>query len=248
MHTEGLSLRYQPIVSATTGRLVAVEALLRDETSPQAAPRALLADAAHGGYAERLDRTVTEWACAQLTHWRANGLHVPIHVNISAATALSKDVDRFTAWLARLPVRRGERTLEITETTRIRGISGIVAFVEKCREAGCEVAIDDFGCGYSTLALLQRFRADIVKIDKRFVKPLRADAWTRSIVRHMIALAHDLGMRVVGEGIETEEQMEWLRLLDCDELQGYAIARPMTGSDLFQWARTTMPPDYAVGM
>ena len=173
---------------------------------------------------------------------------MPVHVNVSSETAVSADAARFTAWLSRLIVRHSTVTIEVTETTRIRALGPLVDFVDACRRAGFEVAIDDFGCGYSTLALLQRFRADIVKIDRRFVAALPQDGWTRSIVRHMIALAHDLGMRVIGEGVESAEQLSWLRRLDCDELQGYAIAHPMTGEALARWATGRIAPDLAVGM
>jgi len=241
MLSEGLSLHYQPIVSATSGRLVAAEALLR-RNAEKAAPLKLLKSAAAHGDSERLDRSVLECACEQLGAWGAAGLHLPVHVNVSTETAVSTDAARFTAWLSRLAVSHSAVTIEVTETTRIRALGALVEFVETCRTAGFEVAIDDFGCGYSTLALLQRFRADVVKIDRRFVAALPEDRWTRAIVRHLIALAHDLGMRVVGEGVETAEQSAWLRRLDCDELQGYAIARPMSGEELLRWAGRRIDP------
>jgi EAL domain-containing protein (putative c-di-GMP-specific phosphodiesterase class I) len=241
MLPDDLSLRYQPIVSATTGRLLAVEALLRRDDQT-AAPLALLADAAESGYADRLDRTVLEWACAQMRAWRGQGLHLPIHVNVSVATATSTAAPRFASWLSQLPVPRGALTIELTETTRISGIRDLLRFVETCRAAGFEVALDDFGCGYSTLRLLQRFRSDAVKLDRRFIAALPDDACTRTIVRHMIALAHDLGMRVIGEGVETPAQAEWLRRLECDEIQGYAIARPMTGEGIARWAADRAEP------
>lgn len=246
MLPDDLSLRYQPIVSPTTGRLLAVEAMLRrgGETS---APLALLADAAASGYADRLDRAVLELACAQMRAWREQGLHLPVHVNVSAATATSSGAPRFASWLSELPVPRGALTIELTETTRIRGVRDLLRFVETCRAAGFEVALDDFGCGYSTLRLLQRFRSDAVKLDRRFVAPLPDDTWTRTIVRHMIALAHDLGMRVIGEGVETQAQAETLRRLECDEIQGYAIARPMTGEAITRWAAERAEPPAAAG-
>jgi EAL domain-containing protein (putative c-di-GMP-specific phosphodiesterase class I) len=241
MHAEGLSLQYQPIVSAVSGRLVAAEALLRLGEG-RAAPVRLLRKAAKEGESERLDRLVVASACAQLRAWDAAGLHVPVHVNVSTETAVLTDARRFVAWLSRLSVNHHRLTIEVTETNRVRAVGALVAFVEACREAGFEVALDDFGCGYSTLALLQHFRADVVKIDRRFVEALADDAWTRSIVQHMIALAHDLGMRVIGEGVETPEQAEWLVRLGADELQGYAIARPMRGDDLADWAAARERP------
>jgi len=246
MLPQGLSLHYQPIISATSGRLVAVEALLR-ERDERVAPLRMLSDAVHAGESERLDRAVIEHACEDLASWHDRGLHVPVHVNVSAATAVSTNAVRFASWLAGLTVNHSSVTIEVTETTRIRGVGALVAFVEACHAAGFEVAIDDFGCGYSTLRLLQRFRADVVKIDRRFVTPLPDDVWTRSIVRHMIALAHDLGMRVIGEGVETPEQAAWLLRLDCDELQGYAIAHPMSGDELVMWAAAHRTADRAVG-
>jgi len=246
MLPQGLSLRYQPIISATSGRLVAVEALLR-ENDERVAPLRMLSDAVHAGESERLDRAVIEHACEELATWHDRGLHVPVHVNVSAATAMSANAVRFAGWLSALTVTHSSVTIEVTETTRIRNVAGLVAFVEACHAGGFEVAIDDFGCGYSTLRLLQRFRADVVKLDRRFVTPLPDDVWTRSIVRHMIALAHDLGMRVIGEGVETQEQAAWLVRLDCDELQGYAIAHPLTGNELVLWAASHSVADRATG-
>ncbi len=247
MLPDDLSLRYQPIVSATTGRLLAAEAMLR-QGGQTAAPLALLADAAESGYADLLDRTVLGWACAQMRAWRDQGLHLPLHVNVSAATATSAAAPQFASWLSELPIPHGALTIELTETTRIRGIRDLIRFSESCRAAGFEVALDDFGCGYSTLSLLQRFRSDAVKLDRRFVAPLAEDAWTRAIVRHMIALAHELGMRVIGEGVETPAQRAWLRRLQCDEMQGYGIARPMTGEEMADWAaHRSAPPASADG-
>jgi len=234
MLRSGLSLRFQPIVDAATGRVVAAEALLREDDSV-IAPYRLLTDAVQNGQSEALDRDVLEAACAQLRTWHAAGVHLPVHVNVTASTAVEVDPIRFARWLRRLMTSNGAVTIEITETTRIRGFRAMAAFAEACRDAGIEVAIDDFGCGYATLALLQRFRADVVKIDRRFVHAIVADVWTQSIVRHMIALAHDLGIRVIGEGVESAEQAACLRGVGCDELQGYAIARPMTSGDFVRW-------------
>jgi EAL domain-containing protein (putative c-di-GMP-specific phosphodiesterase class I) len=237
--TETLSLRYQPIVSATSGRLLAAEALLRAH-GEVTAPLRLLERAAEDGTAELLDRSIVERSCTQIAAWDAVGLCLPVHINVSAETAVSSDPQTFVKWLATLVPSRSSVVIEVTETTRVRAIGALVAFVTTCRAAGFEVAIDDFGCGYSTMALLQRVRADIVKIDRRFVAMLEEDAWTRTIVKHLIALAHDLDMRVIGEGIETAEQAAWLRRLGCDELQGYAISYPLTGDEITAWATERM--------
>ncbi len=250
MLDQRLSLRYQPIVAAHSGRLVAVEALLR-RGEERAAPLRLLKAAAARGASEQIDRFVVRDACAQLCRWMAVRLHVPVHVNVSTETAVKANGAGFAAWLSGLALPHGSLAVELTETTRIRAPDALAAFVTACRGASVEVAIDDFGCGYSTLALLQKVRADIVKIDRRFVAALPHDARTRSIVRHMIALAHDLGMRTVGEGVESAEHANWLRELGCDELQGYGIGLPMTGDELARWSRsdavTPAPRDCATG-
>ncbi|MGD1067173.1 MAG: EAL domain-containing protein [Vulcanimicrobiaceae bacterium] len=238
MH-EGLSLRYQPIVNATSGRLVAVEALLRRGTERDA-PVDLLEAAAACGEAETLDRAILARTCVQIAAWEAEGLFIPVHVNISAATAAATDAAEFAQWLRRQVRASTSVTIEVTETTNVREIDALAAFVTTSRAAGFEVAIDDFGCGYSTLALLQTLRADVLKLDRRFVSVLDEDGWTRTIVRHLISLAHDLGMRVIGEGVETKEQGVWLRRFDCDEFQGYAIAQPLPSGDLPPWARQRM--------
>jgi EAL domain-containing protein (putative c-di-GMP-specific phosphodiesterase class I) len=235
---ESLVFHYQPIVSATTGRLVAAEALARaplaDGTLGSA--QALLAHAERAGQSFAIDRLAVSSVLCQSVAWRTGGLPVPMHVNVSASTLSYVDAEKFVGWLQTLDVDAASLTLEITESVHYDDVERLADVAASCRAAGVEIAVDDFGCGYSTMALLQIIEADVLKIDRRFVAPLLFDERTRVLVRHFIGMAHELGMRVIAEGVEEPAQAAWLVRAGCDELQGFAFARAMSPDDFFGWA------------
>jgi EAL domain-containing protein (putative c-di-GMP-specific phosphodiesterase class I) len=169
--------------------------------------------------------------------WLEHGIDVAVHVNVSATTIDSTPGDAFGDWLAESCYAAPRLTIEITERDTFLDASRAGDFVASCRRRGVEVAIDDFGCGYSTFELLLDLTADIVKIDCGFTTRLPDCARTQKIVLALIRLAHELNMRVVAEGVETVEQCSWLRAAGCDELQGYFIARPMSGDEYVTWHR-----------
>jgi EAL domain-containing protein (putative c-di-GMP-specific phosphodiesterase class I) len=173
-------------------------------------------------------------ACRQVRAWRALGLApVPVALNLSARQFASDAlVDDLLDAMRQQDVSPQEIEVEITE-------SALMAEPERAKEAlqrmnalGVRIAIDDFGTGYSSLSYLKRFPAHAVKIDRSFVSGLPADREDVAITQAVIAMAHSLGLVVVGEGVETTEQLEMLRSLGCDEAQGFLLGRPMPADEL----------------
>lgn len=118
-------------------------------------------------------------------------------------------------------------TVEITESALMRNLDTAVSIVDGMHRAGLQIALDDFGTGYSSLSYLKRFPIDVVKIDRSFVRDFPADAHDTAIVSAIVAMAHSLGLTVVAEGVETDRQLEVLRSLQCDAIQGYLFSRPL---------------------
>jgi EAL domain-containing protein (putative c-di-GMP-specific phosphodiesterase class I) len=119
-------------------------------------------------------------------------------------------------------------TLEITESALIENIDGAQEVLTQIRRMGVRIAIDDFGTGYSSLSYLARFRPDVLKLDKSFVDNIVSDETVRTVVEGVIDLAHKLGMAVVAEGVETQDQMDILRDARCDKVQGFLLSRPVS--------------------
>jgi diguanylate cyclase (GGDEF)-like protein len=232
-----LNLRYQPVVDARTGDLLGLEALLRWEHPV----RGLLLPAEFIPLVERtaLIHPVTRWvlltATKQASAWVAEGLDITVAVNISAASLepqLLGIVDEALA-LSRLPADR--LVLEITESAITTNPVQATAVVQRLRDRGLQVSVDDFGAGFTSLSLLGGLPVHQLKIDRQFTEGLgtpRHDA----IVSSIIELGHRLDLVVVAEGVETAECARQLVDLGCDVLQGYYFARPLVATDVQPWA------------
>ena len=129
--------------------------------------------------------------------------------------------------------------LEFTESAVVRDAARVVEQLHELRAHGMSIAIDDFGTGYSNLSYIQQLPISVLKIDQSFVRALTTSAKDRLLVRTMIAMAHDLGYRVVAEGIETQEAYNTLREWGCDEGQGYLMSKPVAASVISQWRQET---------
>jgi len=228
---------YQPIVAAASGRPISAEALARAYTpnGRVVSAGALFADArcSHERLL-RLDRQTVRRVGASVAEWAAIDFFPSISLNVSTTT-IDRDPAAVLRWLADEKIDPKRVTIEITETAPVEDIAAIAAAVEHYRAAGLRVAIDDFGCGSATFELLHRVGADIMKIDRRFVRSLVADERSRRVIAAMVRLAHELGMHVVAEGVESPLQWEWLTDIGCDAVQGHAIARPMPADSLVFW-------------
>ena len=170
-------------------------------------------------------------ALAAALDWRRLRPDLRIAVNISAREM------RNTSFLeqsrALLEPHAGDQPLdiEVTESVLMDNVEQSVRLLDGLRQLGCQVAIDDFGTGYSSLSYLARLPVDTVKIDRSFVTLLAHSPETMALVNNVIALSHSLGLQVVAEGVEEEEQAKLLRLLRCDQLQGYLLGRPMPATE-----------------
>jgi EAL domain-containing protein (putative c-di-GMP-specific phosphodiesterase class I)/GAF domain-containing protein len=233
-----LSLVYQPRVDLRTGTCVGAEALLRwthPELGP-VSPGEFIPIVEQTDLAHALTDWVIEAATRQAREWKRTGVGVPIAINVSAVNLEKQDfacrlIQRIAA--AELPNTALE--IEVTESALIRDGTRVGEQLREVRQAGIKVAIDDFGTGYSSLSYLQNLPADIIKIDQSFVRNLKEDERSRTLVQSMIAMAKGLGFSVVAEGIEDETAYEFLRGSSCDEGQGYLMSRPITPAAVVSW-------------
>ncbi len=231
-----LSLVYQPQYPAEGGRPLGAEALVR-WTHPERGPippKTFIPVAESTGLIRALGRWVLEEACRAIRRSVDAGQEIGIGVNLSAAQLRHGD---FVAHLHKLLLDTGVRPdlleIEITESLLFEPSNDSIAeMLRRIAHLGVRLAVDDFGTGYSSLAYLKRFPVHKIKIDQSFVRDIGRDSDDDMIVAAMVNLAHSLGKRVIAEGVETERQLQFLRGLGCDEVQGYVLARPMPEADL----------------
>jgi diguanylate cyclase (GGDEF)-like protein/PAS domain S-box-containing protein len=229
-------LHYQPLVDLATGRWIGTEALVRWQ-HPQ---RGLLAPDTFIPLAEesRLILPLGDWvmhaACAQLKEWRDAGLGpLRMSVNLSMRQLQQKDLARSVETaLARHGVPPGSLDLEITETVAMHNVEWTKSVLRALRDMGVRISIDDFGTGQSSLSHLKHFPLSTLKIDRSFVRDIAVDPDDEAIVKAVIALAHNLKLAVIAEGVETEEQLAFLRLAGCEEGQGYLFCAPLPAAAL----------------
>jgi EAL domain-containing protein (putative c-di-GMP-specific phosphodiesterase class I) len=175
-------------------------------------------------------------ALVQLAQWRAAGLDLQLSINVSASNLQSPDfAEQVQLYLLKHNVRPQWVELEVTESAVMGDIANAMDQLNLLVDAGVHVAIDDFGTGHSSLAYLQKLPGRILKVDQSFVRDITGTERERTLVRSMITLGHDLGYRVVAEGIETAEARDLLIEMGCDEGQGYYFGRPMTADAFDAW-------------
>ena len=234
-----LRLFLQPKLTLHTGRIGGAETLVR-WLHPQ---RGLVSPVYFIPFAEQTGfiRTLTMWVFEEAArHWlalQAQGIVIVLSVNLSTRDLLDPDLpQKFDALLARHRVPAEAFCLEITESAIMDDPQRALATLNKLSDLGFKLSIDDFGTGYSSLAYLKRLPVDELKIDKSFVMTMVDDADDAKIVRSTIDLAHNLGLTVVAEGVETARVWDALRDLECDEAQGYHMGRPMPATEFPHWS------------
>jgi EAL domain-containing protein (putative c-di-GMP-specific phosphodiesterase class I)/GGDEF domain-containing protein len=226
-----LELHYQPQMAIGSGRVIGVEALVRWRREGQlVSPAEFIPVAEDTGLIVALGDWILREACRQAAAWQAAGFaDLVVAINISARQFLDPG---FPASVSRALAESGVRPsgieLEITESAIMHDPEAVAAELARLRALGLKLAIDDFGTGYSSLSYLRRFPLDKLKVDQSFVRPLNADSprEDRAIVEAVVRLGQTLGLTVIAEGVETEEQLALLRQLGCDEIQGYWFSRP----------------------
>nr|WP_249193127.1 EAL domain-containing protein [Burkholderia cenocepacia] len=225
-------LRFQPKFHGSSGALTGAEALLR-LNHPELGtlmPSEFIPIAERTGQIVQIGYWVVREACHHLKHWRAEGLPaLQVAINLSPRQIAESDlVSNFLGILSAEGVQPAQLMFEITETVAMQDAAHTAAMIDDFQANGFEVAIDDFGTGYSSLSYLQRFRAKQLKIDRFFTHELdKHNPEGSAIVRAIIALAHTLKMDVVAEGVETASQLEQLKVLMCDEVQGFLLGHPL---------------------
>ncbi len=227
-----MHLHYQPQQSLRTGRIVGAEALLRGQHPELGwiSPAEFVPIAESSGLITNIGEWVLRSAVKQMKNWIDRGM-APITMAINVSTvqfrqqylpALVRDI------LEETGVAPAFLELELTESVALADPAGAIAVMDQLDELGVKMSIDDFGTGYSSLSYLKRFKVSKLKIDQSFVCNVTDDPEDQAIVTAIISLANSLGMQTIAEGVETIDQMEYIKSKGCDEMQGYWFSRPLT--------------------
>jgi diguanylate cyclase (GGDEF)-like protein len=245
LEREEFFLDYQPIVALRDKTVVALEALVRWR-HPQ---RGLISPAEFIPLAEEtgLILNIGEWVlrsavgeCARLTRAGYTGMRVA--VNLSAHQLHHAELTRMIQrMLTSAGARSNQLQIEITESVLMSNVDRTAATLDALSDMGIEISLDDFGTGYSSLSYLKRFPIDVLKIDRSFVRDIPTDPDDSAIASAIISMAHNLGIQVVAEGVETEEQLNFLRDHDCDTVQGYYLSRPKPAEEIARYLSAKKP-------
>ncbi len=234
-----LHLEYQPLVCLGTGRILGAEALLRWQHPDlgNVAPDEFIPIAEDSGLILPIGDWVLDQAVIALSAWKANDLGLErLSINVSAVQWHSKEFQRrFMQRIKALKLGEGELTIELTESVFLGHETGLEMQMERLRELGLGLSVDDFGTGYSSLSYLKRLPVSEIKIDRSFVRDLLVDPDDETLCKTIISMGHNLGLQVIAEGVESAEQLSYLKELGCDLAQGYHIGRPMTEEVLAQY-------------
>ncbi len=222
---------YMPQIDVASGRIVSMEALARwrHPTLGLVQPNDFIPLAEETGLILPIGERVLRTACAQAREWQTQGLP-PIRVSVNFSPRQfqhQNPVALVSKALSETGLSASHLELEITESTLMKDADSALATLRALKETGVRLAIDDFGTGYSSLSYLRFFPIDALKVDRSFVRELTTRADDAAIVSAIIAMAHSLKLRVIAEGVEHEQHLEWLHAAKCDEVQGYYISRPV---------------------
>jgi diguanylate cyclase (GGDEF)-like protein/PAS domain S-box-containing protein len=234
-------LHYQPQVDLQSGRIVGMEALIRWQHPElgMVPPSRFVGVAEDTGLIVPIGAWVMRTACAQNKAWQDAGLgRLRVAVNLSARQFSAADlVPGIEQVLADTGLDPSCLELELTESLFMSDVTPAVELLHRMKALGVKLSIDDFGTGYSSFSYLSRFPIDVLKIDRSFVNDISHDANDAAIVASIIALAHNLRLSVIAEGVETAEQLDYLRHQGCDEMQGYYFSRPLPAQEFEQLLR-----------
>ena len=233
-----LSLVYQPRIDIPSGACGIAEALLRwtHPTLGEISPGEFIPLVEQTAFARQVTDWVLDAALSQAVAWKERGLEMRLSVNVFASNLEEEDfVTRLSEALGRHQIKPQMLELEFTEGALIRRRVRVLQHLQAIRALGVASAIDDFGTGYSSFSYLQKIPAQIIKIDRSFMAAIDSEDRDRTLVKAMIAMAHQLDYRVVAEGVETQEVYDFLAAAGCDEAQGYLIARPLPAESFRKW-------------
>lgn len=224
-------LHYQPQTEIASGSLIGVEALLRwrHPTAGYISPAHFIPIAEENGLIIPIGEWVLNEACRAAASWQHQGLsNIGVAVNLSALQFKQGGIESTVIHaLERSGLNPAFLELELTETVLIQETEKVLETVTRFKHMGIKLSIDDFGTGYSSLSYLNRFKVDKLKIDQSFIRNLTTDPENATIVRTIIHLANSLGLRTIAEGVEDQQTVQYLKLYQCDEIQGYLISKPL---------------------
>ena len=229
----GLELYYQPQVDAQTRKIVAMEALIRwnHPEYGQISPVVFIPLAEETGLIQPLGSCVLKEAMCQTMQWYEKGYALRVGINLSARQFMQKDlVQQVEKNIVDCGIDPGLIDLEITESIAMQDAESSIQKMHELKQLGVQLSMDDFGTGYSSLSYLNQFPLDVLKIDRAFVKEIGAKDGDGAIARAVIAMAHSLNLEVIAEGVETEQQFEFLKQHGCHMIQGYLVSQPLSAA------------------
>ena len=234
LQQQEFSLHYQPKVDLNSGKMVGAEALLRwrSQDLGTVSPMEFIPVAEESGQILAIGDWVLLETCLQIGLWHAQGLPVNgISVNVSPRQFRQKDfVAKVKNVLEITHVSASLLEIEITESAIMDNIETAATMLDELSNLGIRIAIDDFGTGYSSLGYIKSFALHALKIDRSFIRDIPADKDDEMLVRMIITLANNLGLKVIAEGVETEEQLNYLLANRCDKIQGYYFSEPVSAA------------------
>jgi PAS domain S-box-containing protein len=237
-------LYYQPKLEIATGKICGAEALIRWQhpVNGLIPPNEFIPLLEETGLILQVGEWVIRTACTQLKLWHDNGLNsVHVAVNLSSRQFRQKDLSGTVMDIldkTGLPANALE--LEVTESLLMENVETSIEMLLHLQKMGVSISVDDFGTGYSSLSYLKRLPINTLKIDQSFVRDIATDPDDAAIATAIIGLAHNLRLKVVAEGVETEEQLQFMRERNCDQMQGYLLSRPLPADKFEQWIRARL--------
>ena len=224
-------LHYQPKIELSTNTIVGVEALLRWPHAERGwiSPTQFIPLAEETGLIVQLGKWVVREACQQIRAWQENGIEgISVAINVSSRQFCHGDLlESVLSIVNETEIRPECLELEITESLLMSDVDETIKALRAFKAAGLRISVDDFGTGYSSLNYLKQFPLDSLKIDRSFVQELHQNRDDAAICAAILAMAKELGLSVVAEGVELEEQLEFLRRHNCDQVQGFLFSQPL---------------------
>ena len=241
LEQDEFSLHYQPQANLVTGKVCGAEALLRWKHSKKGfiSPAEFIPVAEETGQIVPIGEWVLRTACKQLAEWRRQGMAIfPLAVNLSIRQLRQPELALIIAGIIKeTGLQPGDLELEITEGIMMNYVQSAMAFLQQMNKLGVQLSIDDFGTGFSSLSYLKKLPVDKLKIDQSFVRDIELDESDDAIVRSIIGLGHQFRLKVIAEGVETKEQLAFLRASGCDEIQGYYFSRPIPADEFMKFIK-----------
>ena len=249
LERQQFSLHFQPQVALADGAVIGAEALLRwrHPELGNISPDEFIPLAEESGLILPIGEWVMRSALQQLKEWQRAGYpQLRMAVNLSAVQFRHRDLAALVARvLVGVAVAPEFLELELTESVAMHDPQGAISIMEDLHQLGVRMSIDDFGTGYSSLSYLKKFKVSKLKIDRSFVRDIHTDPEDRAIVSAVIGMAQQLGMSTIAEGVETAEQLAFLRAQGCCEVQGYFFAKPMPAAEFVAFLSAGMPRGWA---